>query len=46
MKEDIRYEKEKMAPDLMQFMVILGKLIFEKIANSASRSVMSEGVIE
>lgn len=44
-REDIRYEREKMAPDLMQLTVVLGMLGCEKITQRAGRSVMFEGVI-
>lgn len=46
MREDIRYEREKMAPDLMQLTVVLGMLGCEKITQRAGRSVMFEGVID
>ena len=46
MREAVRYEREKLAPDLMQLIAVLGILRFEKITQNASRLVTFEGVIE
>ena len=46
MREAVRYEREKLAPDLMQLIAVLGTLRFEKITQKASRLVTFEGVIE
>lgn len=45
-REAVRYEREKLAPDLMQLIAVLGTLRFEKITQNASRLVTFEGMTE